>query len=109
MNNRVTRRDVLRQVGAVVAATALPGAPSSEAQAPAGPSPAVKFFPGFKPLTLQSIVIQTSRSTEIVVQFQIAGVSEEITVAGRTSVVETTSTTVSNRIGAHGMSKSQTP
>ena len=37
---------------------------------------------GFKPLTLQSIVIQTSRSTEIVVQFQIAGVSEEITVAG---------------------------
>ena len=52
MDNRVTRRDVLRQVGAVVAATALPGAASTEAQAPVGPSPALKFFPGFKPLTL---------------------------------------------------------
>jgi haloacetate dehalogenase len=53
VDNRVTRRDVLRQVGAVVAATALP-APSAEAQAPAGASPALKFFPGFKPLTLQA-------------------------------------------------------
>jgi hypothetical protein len=53
---------------------------------------------GFKPLTLQSIVVQTGRSTDLVVQFQIAGVSEEITVAGRTSVVETTSTTVSNTV-----------
>ncbi len=52
-DNRVTRRDVLRQVGAVVAATALPGSASPEAQTPAGASPALKFFPGFKPLTLQ--------------------------------------------------------
>ena len=54
MDNRVTRRDVLRQVGAVVAATALPGPASAETQVPAGPSPALKFFPGFKPLTLQA-------------------------------------------------------
>ena len=53
---------------------------------------------GFKPLTLQAIVVQTSRSTDLIVQFQVAGVSEEITVAGRTSVVETTSTTVSNTV-----------
>jgi haloacetate dehalogenase len=47
-DNRVTRRDVLKQVGAVVAATALPGAASAEVQTPAGSSPALKFFPGFK-------------------------------------------------------------
>jgi haloacetate dehalogenase len=52
-DTRVTRRDVLRQVGAVVAATALPGSVATEAQAPAGASPALKFFPGFKPLSLQ--------------------------------------------------------
>lgn len=50
-DNRVTRRDVLKQVGAVVAATAMPGAVGLEAYAP-GTSPAQKFFPGFKPLTL---------------------------------------------------------
>jgi haloacetate dehalogenase len=52
-DNRVTRRDVLKQVGAVVAATALPGAASAETQTPAGASPVLKFFPGFKPLTMQ--------------------------------------------------------
>jgi haloacetate dehalogenase len=53
-DNRVSRRDVLKQVGAVVAATALPGAPVAEAQSVTGASPALKFFPGFKPLTLQT-------------------------------------------------------
>ena len=51
-DNRVTRRDVLKHVGAVVAATALPGGAAADTQAPAGVSPALKFFPGFKPLTL---------------------------------------------------------
>ena len=60
---------------------------------------------GFKPLTLQSIVVQTSRSTDLIVQFQIAGVSEEITVAGRTSVVETTSSTVSNTVNNEQIAK----
>jgi len=50
---------------------------------------------GFKPLTLQSIVVETARSTNVEVQFQVAGRSEEVTVAGQTSVVETTSSTVS--------------
>jgi haloacetate dehalogenase len=49
-DNRVTRRDVLKQVGAVVAATALPGSASADAQAVTS-SPVLKFFPGFKPLT----------------------------------------------------------
>ena len=53
---------------------------------------------GFRPLTLQQIVVQTSRNAEIVVQFQVAGVTEQINVEGRTSVVETKSATVSNTV-----------
>jgi haloacetate dehalogenase len=52
-DNRVTRRDVLKQVGAVVAATALPGAAPADGQTVAGASPVLKFFPGFKPLSVQ--------------------------------------------------------
>jgi haloacetate dehalogenase len=52
-DHRVSRRDVLKQVGAVVAATALPGSASAQTHDVPGPSPALKFFPGFKPLTLQ--------------------------------------------------------
>jgi haloacetate dehalogenase len=51
-DNRVTRRDVLKHVGAVVAATALPGSASADLQS-TGASPALKFFPGFKPLTMR--------------------------------------------------------
>jgi len=57
--HRVTRREVLQHMTAVVAATALsspvdgeaaaqPGAPASET-----PSPGARLFPGFKPLSLQ--------------------------------------------------------
>ena len=53
---------------------------------------------GFKPVTLQSIVVQTARTTNIEVNFQVAGLSESVTVAGRTSVVETTSSTVSSTV-----------
>ncbi len=52
----MTRRDVLRQVAAVVAAGALPAADIAEAasaQPAAGTSPGSRFFPGFKPLMLQ--------------------------------------------------------
>lgn len=47
---RLTRRDVLRQVGAVVAATALPGQAAAEAQSATDGSPVLRFFPDFKPL-----------------------------------------------------------
>jgi len=60
---------------------------------------------GFKPLTLQSIVVQTSRNAELVVQFQVAGVSEEIKVEGRTSVVETKSSTISNTVSNEQIAK----
>ena len=51
-DNRVTRREVLRQVGAVVAATALPASGGAETSSSGTVSPALKFFPGFQPLTL---------------------------------------------------------
>ena len=53
---------------------------------------------GFQPITLQDVGVQTARSTDIVVQFQPAGVSEQVTVQGQSSVVETTSTTVANTV-----------
>lgn len=49
-DTRVSRRDVLKHVGAVVAATALPPA-AAEAQV-SGASPALTFFPGFTPLSV---------------------------------------------------------
>lgn len=51
----LTRRDVLRQMSAMVAAGALPSASAAEGTGtqPSGASPAAKFFPGFKPMTLQ--------------------------------------------------------
>ncbi|MET0213117.1 MAG: alpha/beta fold hydrolase [Vicinamibacterales bacterium] len=52
---RVTRRDLLRQMTAVVAATALPGS-RGEASAlvqPATGTTEPRFFPGFKPLKVQ--------------------------------------------------------
>lgn len=53
---------------------------------------------GFQPVTLQQVVVQTARSTDIVVQFQIRGVSEQVNVAGRTQVVETSSATIANTV-----------
>ena len=54
-NRRVTRRDVLRQMSAVVAATALPAreATGAIAQTAGSAGQSSRFFPGFKPLTLQ--------------------------------------------------------
>jgi haloacetate dehalogenase len=48
----VSRRDVLKQVAAVVTAGAMPGAVDASQPAPAV-SPAARFFPGFKPMMLQ--------------------------------------------------------
>jgi hypothetical protein len=53
---------------------------------------------GFQPATLQKIEVLTSRSTDVTVQFQVAGVTEQIAVEGRSTVVETTSTTVANTV-----------
>jgi hypothetical protein len=53
---------------------------------------------GFQPVTLQEIIVQTARSTDVVVQFQVAGVSEQVSVQASTPVVETTSTTIANTV-----------
>lgn len=53
---------------------------------------------GFQPVTLQEIVVQTARSTDVVVQVQVAGLSEQVKVEGRVAVVETSSATVANTV-----------
>jgi hypothetical protein len=60
---------------------------------------------GFSPVTLEQIGVQTSRSTDVAIQFQVAGLSEEVRVLGRTEVVETTSTTISNTVGNEQIAK----
>lgn len=51
----ITRRDVLRQMGAVVTASVLPStAVGQTSPAPADAATSPKFFPGFKPLTVQT-------------------------------------------------------
>lgn len=53
---------------------------------------------GFQPLTLQQVLVQTSRSTDVVVQFQVAGITEQLNVEARSPIVETSSTTVANTV-----------
>jgi hypothetical protein len=60
---------------------------------------------GFQPVTLQSISVETSRSTDVVIQFQVAGLTEQVEVAGRTQIIETTSTTVANTVRNEDIAK----
>ena len=62
-------------------------------------------FQGFNPVTIQEVVVETARSIDIVVQFQVVGVSESVRVEGRSQVVETTSTTVANTVSNAQISK----
>jgi hypothetical protein len=62
-------------------------------------------FQGFNPVTIQEVLVETARSIDIVVQFQAVGVTEQVTVEGRTQVVETTSTTVANTVSNAEISK----
>jgi len=55
-------------------------------------------FAGFQPVTLQEVIVQTGRGSDVVVQFQVAGLTEQVQVLGRAEVVETTSTTVANTV-----------
>jgi hypothetical protein len=62
-------------------------------------------FQGFNPVTIQEVVVETARSIDIVVQFQVVGVSESVRVEGRSQVVETTSTTVASTVSNEQISK----
>src|SRR5262245_45079957 len=53
---------------------------------------------GFQPITLQEVQVHTSLSTDLIMQFQPAGVSESLTVQGHSTVLESTSTTVANTV-----------
>jgi Carboxypeptidase regulatory-like domain len=60
---------------------------------------------GFQPVTLQEVVVQVARSTDVVVTFQLAGVTEQVNVAAATPVVETTATTIANTVGNDTIAK----
>jgi hypothetical protein len=62
-------------------------------------------FPGFQPVTIQEVLVETARSIDVVVQFEVAGVSESVNVEGRSQVVETTSTTVANTVNNEQIAK----
>lgn len=53
---------------------------------------------GFQPVTLQEVMVQTARSTDLIVQFEVAGVTEQVQVEAHSPVLETTSTTVANTV-----------
>ena len=55
-------------------------------------------FQGFQPVTIQQVLVETARSVDVVVQFQVAGVSESVDVAGRSQVIETSSSTIANTL-----------
>ena len=62
-------------------------------------------FQGFNPITIQEVVVETARSIDLVMQFEVAGLTEQVRVEGRSQVVETTSTTVANTVSNEQISK----
>ena len=60
---------------------------------------------GFQPVTLQEVTVQTQRSTDVTVQFQVAGVTEQVQVEGRAAVIETTATTIANTVNNEEIAK----
>lgn len=61
--------------------------------------------PGFTPVTLPKVEVQTSRSTDVSVRFDVAGVTEQVQVEGRVAVVETTSTTIASTVSNEQIAK----
>lgn len=53
-SQKISRRDVLRQMSAVVAAGALPAGTEARAYQGEGVSPGARFFPGFKPISIRT-------------------------------------------------------
>ena len=54
---------------------------------------------GFEPTVVDGIVVETSRSSNIEVQFAVAALQEQVHVVGQSPVVETTSSTISTTVG----------
>src|SRR3954464_12319839 len=53
---------------------------------------------GFQPANVHDIVVETGRTANISVGFEVAGVQEKVQVEGRAPVIETTSSTVSTTV-----------
>ncbi|HEX6465086.1 MAG TPA: carboxypeptidase-like regulatory domain-containing protein, partial [Vicinamibacterales bacterium] len=53
---------------------------------------------GFQSVTVDNVVVETSRATDVTVKFEVAGVQEKIQVEGRLPVIQTTSNTVSTTV-----------
>lgn len=61
--------------------------------------------PGFQPILVDDLAVETSRATNLSLQFEVAGIGEEISVVGRSAVIETTSSTVSTTVGNEQIAK----
>jgi hypothetical protein len=64
---------------------------------------------GFEPVTLQQVIVQTARSTDVVIQFQVAGLAEQVQVEARAPLIETTSTTVASTVRNEEIAKLPLP
>lgn len=60
---------------------------------------------GFQPVTLQSLIVQTARASDVVVEFQVAALTEMVQVEGRAPLLETSSTTIANTVRNEDIAK----
>jgi hypothetical protein len=60
---------------------------------------------GFEAAVVQSVAVETGRSLNVEIHFEVAGVQEAVQVEGRSKIVETSSTTVSNTVGNEQIAK----
>jgi hypothetical protein len=60
---------------------------------------------GFQPAIIEDVAVETGRVSNADVRFDLAGVSEEVKVVGRSQVIETTSSTVSTTVGNEQIAK----
>ncbi|MGH9162778.1 MAG: carboxypeptidase regulatory-like domain-containing protein, partial [Vicinamibacteraceae bacterium] len=61
--------------------------------------------PGFEPVVVEALVVETGRATNVTVQFQVAGVAEEVKVQAQAAPIETTSNTVSTTVANEEIAK----
>jgi hypothetical protein len=60
---------------------------------------------GFQAVTLQSLIVQTACATDVVVEFQVAALTEMVQVQGRAPLLETSSTTIANTVRNEDIAK----
>ena len=60
---------------------------------------------GLQTVTVQAIVVQTSRTSDLVVQFDKAALTETVQVAGRAPLIETSSTTIASTVRNEDIAK----